>query len=336
MKFLIAGLGSIGQRHYKNLQTLGFPDLIVYRTGKGSQNFVSEFEKEHSPKIFLDLTSAFNEKPDAILIANPTVFHADFIREGLEHGVKGIFVEKPISHTAESLRALVETARKNNVVGYTGYNFRFHPLLQRMKELVDQGVIGKVISASVDMGEYLPDWHPWEDYRTTYPAKKELGGGVVLTQSHDIDYLYWFFGMPKKIAAFGGTQTGLEVDVEDSVKSIFEYEDGKTVSLHMDFYQRPPRRIFEIMGRDGTLRWDYYAKTLTLTPHKKEIPPTITGDPERFDRNSMFLAELAHFVDCVEGKARPEVSFEDGFNVLKICEAMLSSIAHNAIVHLSV
>lgn len=336
MKFLIAGLGSIGQRHYKNLLSLGYSDIIVYRTGKGEHSFVTDFEKTHSPKVFTDLQKAFDEKPDALLIANPTIFHADFIRYGLEQGIKGIFVEKPIAHAAKILKTSIEKTKAKRVLGYIGYNFRFHPTLQQMKEYLTQGRIGRVISVSVDMGEYLPDWHPWEDYRNTYPAKKELGGGVVLTQSHDIDYLYWFFGMPKKIAAFGGTRTGLKVNVEDSIQSIWEYKDGKTVSLTMDFYKRPARRTFEITGTKGRLLWDYHAKSLTLTPHVKEEKAVSFNDPEAFERNQMFLDELRHFIDCLAKKSKPKVTFQDGFNVLLICEAILRSIEKNKIITLPI
>lgn len=326
MKFLIIGLGSIGQRHYRNLLFLGHSDIIVYRTGRGEHNFISEFEKQHNPRVFTDLNSAFDERPDVIFITNPTAFHSEFIRHGIKHRIRGIFVEKPIASSVAQIKRLIERARGQNTLGYVGYNFRFHPLLQKMKGFFDAGSIGRVISASVDMGEYLPDWHPWEDYRNTYPAKKELGGGVVLTQSHDIDYLYWFFGMPEKITAFGGTRTGLEVDVEDVVKAIFDYEDGKIVSLHMDFYKRPPRKIFEIMGTEGTLSWDYYRKELKLIPHKSNKRPTVIKEPKRFNRNDMFVAEIQHFINCVHGKGTPMVNFSDGLSVLEICESILRSM----------
>ncbi|MDO8500043.1 MAG: Gfo/Idh/MocA family oxidoreductase [bacterium] len=332
MKLLIIGLGSIGQRHYRNLRFLGFSDIAVYRTSKGASDFIKKFEEEYRPAVFHDLTEAFRTGPEAVFIANPTVLHTEFISAALRHGARGIFVEKPIGHKVSSTEVVVAEAEKKNIIGYVGYNFRFHPLLQKMKTLVDEGFVGKVISASVDSGEYLPDWHPWEDYRATYPARRALGGGVVLTQSHDLDYLYWFFGMPKRVAAFGGTKTGLEIDADDLVKGLLEYSNGVVVSLHMDFYQRPPRRIFEIMGTKGTLCWNYHGKKMEFTPYGSKEQPQVWTDPEGFERNIMFLDELRHFFACIEGREQPRVTFRDGLQVLRIVEALLRSVEKGEVV----
>lgn len=326
MKFLIVGLGSIGQRHYKNLLAEGHEDIIVYRTGKGSQAFVGEFEREHQPVIYDNIERAFNEKPDAVFITNPTALHDEVFRKALSAGVRGIFMEKPIAHDASRVRELVHEADEQGVIGCVGYNLRFHPLLQKMKEMVEGGTIGRVIGAAVDSGEYLPDWHPWEDYRTSYAAKSELGGGVVLTQSHDIDYIYWFFGMPKKVFAFGGAKTGLKVSAEDIVKGVMEHPGGVTVSLEMDFYRRPPRRIFEITGTAGSLLWDYYGGRLELRPQSKEDSQMVFSVPEKFERNDMFREELRQFLLCLAGQAEPRVTLRDGLNVLAISSALLDSI----------
>ena len=326
MKLLIAGLGSIGQRHYKNLIQLGYKDIIVYRTGKGDRKFVGDFEKTHRPVVFNDLKKAFAQNPDILIISNPTMFHAKFIKHGIENNVKGIFVEKPIAVSSKSLENLSKKAEAKNIIVYAAYNLRFHPLLEKMRKIMQDNGIGKILSASVDMGEYLPDWHPWEDYRKTYAARSDLGGGVVLTQSHDIDYLYWFFGMPQKIASFGGTRTGLEVNADDLVKAVLEYTDGSVASLHMDFYKRPPRRIFEVMGTKGTLLWDYHEGTLKLIQHDKNKKIKTMLVPRKFERNEMFIKEMKHFINCVKRKEEPKITFQDGINVLKICEGILKSV----------
>lgn len=332
MKFLIIGLGSIGQRHYRNLRSLGFSDIAVYRTGKGVSEFVKKFEGEQQPVVFHDLEKAFLTGPDAVFVVNPTALHAEFIARAARHGVKGIFVEKPIGHEISATEAAVAEAEKRNILGYVGYNFRFHPLLQKMKALVEDGVLGRVISASVDSGEYLPDWHPWEDYSRSYPARQDLGGGVVLTQSHDIDYLYWFFGMPMRVAAFGGTKTGLAVDTDDLVKGILEYTNGVVVSLHMDFYKRPPRRVFEIMGVKGVLCWSYHDKKLEFIPHAKEEQPLTWIDPDGFERNTMFIDQIRHFVACIDGREQLGVTFRDGLAVLRVSKALLRSVEEGEVV----
>lgn len=326
MKFLIIGLGSIGQRHYRNLHALGFSDIIVYRTGRGDSEFTAAFEREFNPVVFGNPHDALGERPDAVFITNPTFLHAEFMTKVARHPVKGVFVEKPIGHDITAVETAMAEVEGKNILGYVGYNFRFHPLLQKMKVFVDEGRIGRVISASVDSGEYLPDWHKWEDYRKTYPARREYGGGVVLTQSHDLDYLYWFLGIPNKVAAFGGTKTGLSLNVDDLVKGIFEYPNGVIASVHMDFYQRPPKRIFELLGEKGILRWSYYDKKLEFIPHVKDAQPVLWADPEGFERNNMFLEQTRHFVACLQGQDWPRVTMRDGLMVLKIGNALLNSL----------
>ena len=325
MKFLICGIGSIGQRHYKNLVALGH-EVAVLRSGVSTQyhqSFLEEFfkgEKEHGREVqrffnWEEALSVFN--PEAIFVTNPNSHHLSLAIPAAE-ARKHIFIEKPVASRLDGLSKLEELQRKNKLVVTVGYNFRFHPLLQKMKELCEGGVIGKIIAANVEMGENIEDWHPWEDYRESYAPWKEGGGGVTLCFSHDIHYLYWFLGMPHKIQAIGGKLTSLGGDAEDVVKALLEFENGAIASLHLDYWQRPPRRSFEILGAEGKMIWDYYSKTLTLLPHRKGAEPEIWTDPEGFDRNSMFIDEVKNFIDAIKKNQEPAITLREGRDVLKI------------------
>ena len=320
MRFLICGIGSIGQRHYRNLTHLGH-EVALLRSRSGATPFINQFfdaerQAGRTIRVFYDMEDARRQfAPDAALITNPNALHAETAMAAARAGCH-LFIEKPVAHTLESALALHGVAARQSLVAMVGYNLRFHPLLARMKELCAQGAIGAAIAVRAEVGEYIADWHPWEDYRTTYAPYRSGGGGVVLCFSHDIDYLYWLFGMPSSIAAVGGKITPLMGDAEDLVQVLFRFGDLPIASLCMDYWQRPPRRRCEIIGSDGTLRWDYYSNELIReardgTRTRWETPPT-------FDRNDMFVAEIQQFIRAVNGEEAPAISLEQGIDVLRI------------------
>jgi len=324
MKFLICGIGSAGQRHYKNLIALGH-QLALFRNGGGAnapfiENFLSE-EKAAGRKVnsYSNLQEAIDDfRPDAVFITNPNSKHLETALLAAKSGCN-LFIEKPLSHTRDGLKELQNLAEEKNLKIMIGYNHRWHPLLMKMKTMVDEGEIGQPICANIEMGENIEDWHPWEDYRQAYAAYKDGGGGAVLCFSHDIDYLYWFFGMPERILSVGGKITPLCGDAEDMVKVLLEYKNnGFIVSLHLDYWQRPPRRFFEIIGTKGRLTWDYYAKNMTLVSRDSNTAPVIYPVPENFDRNDMFVDEIKEFISVLNGKKESFIPLQQGMDVLEI------------------
>jgi predicted dehydrogenase len=325
MRFLICGSGSVGQRHYKNLKLLGH-EVALYRSGKNTgynapflEKFFKDQETAGAPvKIFWNFEEALKTfNPDAVFVANPNARHMDVALPAARTG-KHLFIEKPVSHNLDGLEELQKLQRQHNLKIMIGYNLRFHPLLQKMKELLSRGAIGQPLAAHVEMGENIEDWHPWEDYRMAYASQKNSGGGAVLCFSHDIDYLYWMLGKPDKIFAVGGKITPLGGDAEDVIKSLWEFPGGVIASVDIDYWQRPPRRLMDIVGTEGKLMWDYYAKTLTLLSRTPNAKPQIFELPAGFDRNDTFIAEEKNFIEAIQKNREPAVSLKDSMEVLRI------------------
>lgn len=323
MKFLICGIGSIGQRHYKNLISLGH-QIALFRIGGGAnapfiEKFLSEEKSAGKPvKTYYNFREAIDDfRPDAVFITNPNSRHLETALLAAKSGCN-LFIEKPLSHTRDGLEELKTLADKKKLKIMIGYNLRWHPLLIKMKTMVADGKIGQPVCANIEMGENIEDWHPWEDYRQTYAAYKDGGGGAVLCFSHDIDYLYWFFGMPERIQAMGGKITPLGGDAEDMVKALLEYKNKFIVSLHLDYWQRPPRRCFEIIGTKGKITWDYYAKNLTWVSRDSNTAPAIYPVPVTFDRNDMFIDEIKEFISVLNGEKESRIPLQQGMDVLEI------------------
>jgi len=320
MKVLVAGLGSIGRRHLRNLLALGERDILLYRT---YQSTLPEDELAGFP-VYTDLDEALSTGPDAVIIANPTSLHLDIAIPAAQAGCH-ILLEKPVSHSLERLDELQSVLKRSGSRLLVGYQFRYHPGLQKVASLLHEHAIGRPLSARAHWGEYLPDWHPWEDYRHTYTARADLGGGAILTLSHPLDYLRWLLGEVAAIWAFTSRQSELLIEVEDTAEIGLQFENGALGSVHLDYNQRPPAHYLEIVGTRGTLRWDSADGNARLfraaSPGEWESFPT----PANFERNHLFLAEMRHFLAVISEDAPPACSLEDGARALQLARAAMES-----------
>ena len=319
MKFLIAGLGSIGRRHLRNLRALGEQDILLYRTHTAT---LPEDELAGLP-VETDLAAALAHRPDAVIVSNPSALHLDVAIPAAEAGCH-LLLEKPISHSMDRVDELFAAVQRNNVRVLVGFQFRFHPALNRIAELLAESAIGRPVSARAYWGEYLPDWHPWEDYRQSYSARPDLGGGAILTLCHPLDYLRWLIGDVAELWAFT-SNIGLNLEVEDTAEIGLQFASGATAFVHLDFVQRPHRHELEIIGAEGTIRWDYanggMVELFRSSSNRWESIYTAQG----FERNDMFLAEMHHFREVVKGAADPRCPLADGLAALELALAALRS-----------
>ena len=316
----MVGLGSIGVRHLNNLHTLGIRELGAVRT----RNLPPP--AEIIPKdvtIFHDLDLALSQKFDLVVVANPTFLHLETLVSALKAG-SHVYVEKPIAHEKRLLPELTRYTTLNGPKVLVGCQLRMHPGLQKIEEWIRQDRLGKIYSVQVDLGEYLPDWHTWEDYRQSYAARADQGGGVVLTLIHELDYLHWLFGKPKTVFAIGGHRTSLEITVEDTALITFETERNICVQLRMDYWRKPPVRHMNIVAEKAIVDWDYPARLTTLKQNghivdEVELPLT-------WDRNELFLAMMKEFIESLSQGSAPRVTLQDGIDVLNTALAAKKSL----------
>lgn len=329
-RYLIAGLGSVGRRHMRNLISLGETDIVLLRSHKATlpDDELAGFLVE------TDINEAIKKhQPDAVIVSNPTALHLDVAIPAAQAGCS-ILLEKPISNSLERMDELKSVVEKYNAKVLVAFQFRFHPSLIKAKELISNGEIGRIISANVHFGEYLPAWHPWEDYRISYAARADLGGGVVATQCHSLDYLPWLVG-EKVESVFGYTAklSDLEIDVEDTAKIALRFANGTLGSLHLDFNQQPPEHHFTIVGTKGTIKWNLADGALRIYQAEKKDWVVYPLPPD-WERNVMFVEQTKHFVDVVKGNKNPSCTLDDGIQVMKIVSAVHESNKINHLVNL--
>jgi predicted dehydrogenase len=203
------------------------------------------------------------------------------------------------------------------------YQLRFHPCLKLAYRLLTEGRIGRTLACRVIVGEYLPGWHGYEDYRTMYASKRALGGGVVLSQIHELDFLYWFFGRPRQIMSMGGQLSDLDIDVEDFASTLLGY-DGMVAHLHQDYLQRPPMRQIEIIGSEGKIAVDLRAPWVhAFGPDGDAIA---SESFEGLERNTLFLDELKCFTEAIRTGSPVPVDLAAGTQSLRMALAIRRSM----------
>ena len=344
MKILIMGLGGIGQRHLRNLRKLRGDDLEILAydprpdppvlTDQLNVEEGASLDRKYNLNIFPDIEQALAQKPQAAFVCNPTSLHIPAAIRAARAGC-ALFIEKPLSHNLIQVDELIDLVENRNLAAVVGYQMRFHPCLQRLHELVLEKKVGQILSVRAEVGEYLPGWHTYEDYRQGYAARQDLGGGVILSQIHEFDYLYWLLGMPRRIFALGGHLSNLEVDVEDTADILMECEmNGRPVpiSLHQDYLQNPSKRSCEIVGEAGKILVDIRA--LTVEVFDGQGNSVETSSYKDFQRNQLFLDELNYFLDGLQGKQVPLVSLRDGAQSLRMALAAKESMATGKIIEM--
>ena len=306
-KILVIGLGSIGTRHFKNLKALGFQDIVLVSSK------LSKPKEWEGHEVFLKLEQALQAHLYThAFVCSPTASHVSQLEELVQAGVSKIYLEKPISHNLDDLEQF-KHASTQGIQILVGYDLHFDPGLTKVRELLKERLIGKVYAANAFVGQYLPDWRPYEDHRKGMSASAELGGGVMLDLIHEFDYLIWLLGSVQSVSAIYQKNAELEIGTEDVADVLIRFESGATGTIHLDYHQRVLIRNCVFTGALGTIKWDLAARTVTLTQVDKQ---EVVFDFSIFERNDRYLEIARAFM---EQKSDDRIcTFEDGLKSLQL------------------
>lgn len=317
-RILIVGLGSIGERH-KDIVCHLFPDASIKVLRLKFQNQLLE----SGSKVISTMRDAKEFSPEIAVICSPSTSHISLALDLAKQG-SHLLIEKPISQSGEGVLELLEECAKKGITLMVGYNLRYLKSLQEFRRHVSEGLIGKPLSVRCEVGQYLPNWRPKKDYRESVSARSELGGGVLLELSHEIDYLRWIFGEVDWVRATLLRQSELEIDVEDTVHLTIGFEksiSGKQLiaNLNMDFIRHDATRSCTVIGDGGSLRWDGILGEVSILQADKKIWKTLFGNDNEIEET--YILEWQELVKAIEEKRLPAVTGEDGLRVVEIIEA---------------
>lgn len=332
---LFIGLGGIGQRHLRNLRALLGPDLQIdaYRV-RGERTLLDDRLRviaggdvidEHRVNVFHDWDAVWARRPQLVFVTNPSSLHVAAAKAALVAGAD-VLVEKPLSHDLEGVDELIELAERTGRVTLVAYQLRYHPGFIRLAELTRGGEFGQLHSCSAEVGEYLPGFHPYEDYRRMYASRRDLGGGVTLSQIHEIDLLVALFGRPRRVFSMGGRVSSLEIDVEDLALSVLEFDQAGHrffASLHQDYLQRPKSRFLRVRGELGSAEWSLSEARFRRWAADGSLLEEVSYADLSW--NQLFLAELSAFVAAARSRQPLSPSLREGAESLRIALALLQS-----------
>jgi predicted dehydrogenase len=319
-RVLIIGSGSIGQR---------YRDFLKDEIPKGFLRILkrSNVHESNSLSTFTTLDSAIEFQPQIAVIANPSSLHSETALIFADIGTH-LLIEKPISNTKKDLTKLFELCDSKNLRLLVGYNLRFLPSLNYFKNLYEQGAAGNVLSVRCEVGQYLPDWRSGKDYRESVSAKSELGGGVLLELSHEIDYLRWIFGEIEWVMASATQQSKLEIDVEDQALIILGFKSSTNSSqligsLGMDFIRHDKTRTCTVVGEETSICWDGVKGTVEVFDRANQIWQVVFEQSGEIEES--YKAEWLELINSIEENRDPCVTGWDGLIVLEIIEAIRAS-----------
>lgn len=310
----LIGYGSIGKRHVKNLLSLGINDIRLLRcNGK---------ENEHNLKEYYSQEEFFKNNFDFVILSNPTSEHYEFLLQMISAN-QNIFCEKPVVnesyHVAELSKLLLNYKGKSII----DYNLRFHPCVFRTTQLLKDNIIGKVLFARFEVGQYLPNWRPNTNYSQSYSAKRKLGGGVTLDLIHEIDLAIHFFGEPKsQILSIADKFSSLNIETEDITEILFKTANKILVTIHLDYVYRGYKRRFEFIGENGNLIADLYANKICITGDKNAI--ILEESFPAFQRNDMYLEIMKYYLHCLNTNIEPSPDLKEGLTSASIAVRVLS------------
>jgi predicted dehydrogenase len=319
MKFLVIGLGSMGKRRIRNLQYLKAGEIIGFDPQEDRRK---EAEEKYKIRTFRDFEKAMAENPDALVISTPPDLHMKYAIIAARRN-KHFFTEASV--VDEGMEELISSIKDKKIVAAPSCTMRFHPAMKKIKELVDKGTIGKPLAFTHHCSQYLPDWHPWEDYRKFYVAKRATGAAREI-MPFELVWLTWAFGDVDTISCFKGKLSKLDVDIDDTYQLILKLKSGVLGHILIDVIARAPLRVFRLLGEEGVIEWDWGTKILrvfTAGDKKWREYPTEEGAPEEryIVGEKMYIEEMNQFLKAIKGEGRYPYSFEDDRKVLKILYA---------------
>jgi predicted dehydrogenase len=323
MKFLVVGGGSMGKRRIRCLlannvqpQQIRMVDVRLDRQ--------AEVKTKHDVDSVGDLSAGLNWGPDAVIISVPGAAHME-VALAAARAKKHIFCEVPLSLNLDGVPELKELAEKHKLVIAPGCQPPMHPLFKQAKDWVGEPSFGKPLSVIVEFGQYLPDWHPYEDYRKFYASDQKMGGGNLDVIAQELSALYWILGdQAVELFAAGVKVSSLELQANDSWDICVGLSKGTRMALHFDLIQRAGRVVLRFISETATVEINLVESTVRrFLASTKQWETRST--PLGYVYEQSYIDEVGQFLKCIEGKAQWFNPISSAVEVVKFLMAMQQS-----------
>ena len=322
MKFLICGLGSMGKRRIRNLKQLNQDEIIGFDI---RNDRCIEVNEKFNIETFTEIKNALNEKPDVMIISTPPDLHMKYAKIALENRLH-FFTE--VNILQDEMNEIINELKRTDVVGFPSCTMIFHPIIKKIDAYLKSGKIGKILSFLYHSGMYLPDWHPWEDYRSFYVSKRITGACREIVP-FELLWIIRSFGEISNVTSKIAKISNLDADIDDIYNVLLEFENGIQGNLTVDVISRFPYRQLKILGEDGVITADWSERTVNyFTKNDGWIKEEINdGNIEEnyIHGDGPYVEEMESFIKTIKEKGNPENTFKNDHKILKILEAIEKS-----------
>ncbi len=318
MKVLLVGTGSIGRRHLSSLRRLHAELRVeVLREGERAADLGTD-GLGAGVSVVTDLDLALRQRPDLMVIANPSAMHLRYLVAAIEHRIP-FYAEKPVLTSdadVQVLKRCIEVAGSQMVPSMVGCNLRFLPSLQALRTLVDSGELGRVVRASFEAGQWLPDWRPASDYRASYSASRALGGGVALDLIHEVDAARWLLGDFTRVSGELWRGSSLEIETEDCACLLMKAASGPVATVQLDYVSRLPFRRYRLVGDQASAEWDLPGRSLAVSTAqgRRELPL----GPDAFDVGQTYITAMSELLSAIQAGTTSSQPIEEGLASLEL------------------
>lgn len=310
MKCLVVGLGSMGKRRIRNLQALAVGEVVGCDPRADRRE---EAVQKYGIKTLPSFEEGMSGRPDAVIISTPPDAHLPYALAAAQAGLP-FFIEVgvPDPRTAD----LITLCRGKDVVAAPSCTMRFHPSVRAVKEVLDKQEIGRVLSLTYHFGQYLPDWHPWEDYRSFYVARRATGAAREMV-CFELIWLTWLFGPICSVTCQKGRVSDLAIDGDDTYQLLLEFQEAALGNMLVEVVSRVPVRSLRVMGATGNLAWEWSEKRVRVKTAKDEPWRDIleaaprAAQPGYIHADDMYIEEMRHFLEAVQGTVSYSYTLEE-------------------------
>lgn len=329
-KLLIVGLGSIGKRHLTNFlkytKNIDVCDTRIDRLNEVKKKFNIE-------NYYNNLDKAFKiSNYDAVLICTPPSSHLNIAKLAVKHNCS-LFIEKPLGMNVKGWKNISNICRNKKLINYVAYCHRFIPYTQFLKKIIEKNTIGEIFSGHLRWASYLPNWHPYEDYRDFYMSKKHLGGGSLLDDSHGIDLIRYLLSDIDSVFGKVCNLSNLEMTSDDSIHGIMNLKNKTLINLSFELYETSPEISLKLTGSKGSIKWDRVKNIIEVYNKNQKKLKTHT-----FDLNnlmSMYTLQTKYFINLLNGKTKNNINnIQYAIDTQKVIDAFFRSSKTNKLTYI--
>ncbi len=324
-KILIVGYGSMGRRRIRLLTEL-IEDAYIIVVDLNEERL--EEAKKQGYKVCCSLVEAIDERPDIAFVCTSPGHHADIIIPLIRAKIH-TFTE--LNLTTDRYDEMMNIAKENNVILFMSSTMLYQKQMQIIKKYVDEYEMP--LAYTYHVGQYLPDWHPWESYKEFFVGKMETNG-VREILAIQLPWIIDVFGDVEQIHSESARCTKLDIDFPDSIITLIRHKNECIGTFVTDVVSRKPTTNLEIIGENLHLTWAGHNNDMFLFDiNNKEMKSVKIYDTrEHIEGYSDIIEEqpyrdeISAFLRVIEGKEEPRYSLEKDLRILSIIDKIETDI----------